>query len=111
MSVAYHKEIRASAASNTSGTTNSFKVYDVVDPILLVNVTAVSGTLPTLDIDVEVSADENTWFKVSKFARITGTGQTPKELGTLAKYMRLNYTIGGSSTPTFTFDVQLEGKQ
>ena len=111
MSAVFHKEILDSVARTASGQSNPFKVYDVVDPILLVNVTAVSGTLPTLDIDVEVSADELTWFTVSKFARITGTGQTPKELGTLAKYMRLNYTIGGSSTPTFTFDVQLEGKQ
>ena len=108
--VHYEKELLPSNAKTSSSQTSVFKLYDVIDPVLLVNVTAVSGTLPTLDIEVEVSSNQNTWFKVSKFARITATGQYPKEMKSFPRYMRLNYSIGGTD-PSFTFDIQVTGKQ
>lgn len=72
--------------------------YSVVIPV-----TAVSGTNPTIDINVEESDDTGTnWFVVYSFPRITATGvyRSPKMPmnGNRVRYVQ---TVGGT-TPSFT---------
>ena len=67
------------------------------------NVTAATGTLPTMDINIEESDDGGTnWFVVYSFPRITTTGayRSPKlpQRGNRVRYVQ---TIGGT-TPSFT---------
>jgi hypothetical protein len=72
---------------------------------LIYNVTAVSGTSPTLDVRVEVQDDGVNWYTLYDFPRITAVGsyRTP-ELRTDARTYRLIQTVGGTS-PSFTRSV------
>lgn len=68
-----------------------------------INVTAVSGTNPTMDVSIEVSKDNGTTYeKVYDFPRITTTGVYYCPLlfleGTRIRYVQ---TVGGT-TPSFT---------
>lgn len=66
-------------------------------------VTAVTGTTPTMDVDVEESDDSGTnWYKVYSFPRITATGiyRSPK-LPLTGNRVRYVQTVGGTS-PSFT---------
>ena len=66
-------------------------------------VTAVTGTSPTLDVNVQESDDSGTnWFTVYSFPRITATGfyRSPK-LAFNGNRVRYVQTVGGTS-PSFT---------
>ena len=94
----------ASAAITTTATvaaiTPSFGIsYQVNIPV-----TAVAGTLPTLDVSIEESDDSGTnWFKVYDFPRITATGiyRSPviPLIGNRVRYVQ---TVGGSAGQSFT---------
>lgn len=76
-------------------------------PILL-NVTAVSGTLPTMDLAMEWSADGVTWFPgqpADTFTQVTAVVKVCKAFVTKGPHFRIVWTIGGT-TPSFTFTVQ-----
>ena len=93
----------ASAALAATATTAAFTPtfgtsYEVVIPV-----TAMTGTAPTLDVGVEESDDSGTnWFRVYDFPRITGTGiyRSPK-LALTGNRIRYVQTLGGA-TPSFT---------
>ena len=91
------------ATATTAAITPTFGIgYKVVIPV-----TAMSGTTPTMDVGVEESDDTGTnWFRVYDFQRITGTGvyrSPPLVLsGNRIRYVQ---TIGGTS-PSFTRSVQ-----
>lgn len=97
----------SSAARTASGTANLDGIpaaYDSVD--LFIDVTAVSGTFPTLAVTYQASVDSGaTWFDVSTGTAITAAGRqiinVPSKLGSSG---RLSYAIGGT-TPSFTFSV------
>lgn len=69
-----------------------------------VQVTAVTGTSPTMDVAIEESVDNGTnWVRIYEFPRITANGsynspQIRATLGTRFRYVR---TLGGTS-PNFT---------
>lgn len=73
---------------------------------VLVATTAVSGTTPTLDLKLQWSNDGGqTWADaqpVDSFTQITATGNAVKVFQAKGTWMRLVYTIGGT-TPSFTF--------
>lgn len=82
------------ALTGTSGGTAAFTV--------VVNVTAMSGTSPTMDCSIEVQDDGARWYKLYDMPRITAAGQysTP-ELRTDGRSYRIVQTLGGTS-PSFT---------
>lgn len=93
----------ASAAITTTTTTAAFtptfgSAYSIVVPV-----TVVSGTTPTLDIGVEESDDTGTnWFRVYDFPRITATGIYRSPVMPLTgNRVRYVQTVGGT-TPSFT---------
>jgi len=71
---------------------------------LTLDVTAASGTTPTLDVAVQTSHDGATWTTVASFARATGVGSERKRFSGLDRYVRAVATLGGT-TPSFTFSV------
>jgi hypothetical protein len=93
----------ASAALTTTTTTATLtpshgNAYQVVIPV-----TAVTGTTPTLDVGIEESDDGGTnWFRVYDFPRITATGAFRSPVlpwaGNRVRYVQ---TVGGT-TPSFT---------
>lgn len=76
------------------------------------NVTAASGTSPTLDIKYQTTPDDGTtWFDHTTFTQATTT-TTERKVFTVPVGVkgRLLYTIGGT-TPSFTFSLHLECKR
>ena len=94
----------ASAAIATTATTATLTPTFGTAYSVNIPVTAVAGTLPTLDVSIEESDDAGTnWYKVYDFPRITGTGiyRSPilRLRGNRVRYVQ---TIGGTGSPSFT---------
>ena len=93
----------ASAALTTKTTTAALTPTAGVSYSVVIPVTVVSGTTPTLDVMVQESDDSGTnWFDVFQFPRITATGiyrSPPLRLrGNRVRYVQ---TVAGT-TPSFT---------
>lgn len=97
-----------SAARTASGNGTAIVDSDRGDTLnLLVNVTAASGTTPTLDLAVQWSVDGTNWAPAEtpdSFSQITATGAKVKSFTVKAPSYRVVWTIGGT-TPSFTFTV------
>ena len=73
--------------------------------VFKLDVTAASGTTPTLDVKIQVLAfDGTTWLDVATFAQKTGVASEFKSVSLTGRKVRAIYTIGGT-TPSFTFSV------
>lgn len=69
------------------------------------DVTAASGTTPTLDVLVEDSLDGTNWNTIGTFAQKTAAGREVINITTpFSNQVRVRWTIGGT-TPSFTFSV------
>jgi hypothetical protein len=77
---------------------------------VLLDITAVSGTTPSLTATVETSADGVAWFAHTAFAAKTAAGRDILKLGNLGSFLRIAYGISGT-TPSFTFSVTLDLKK
>lgn len=96
---------RVASGNGTSVETGSFTEIRG----LVLDVTAASGTNPTLDVRVETSDDNTTWRTISSFAQATTVTNEHKEFGPLGRYVRIAWTIAGTATPSFTFSVGILG--
>lgn len=68
-------------------------------------VTAASGTSPTLNVTIEDSLDGVNWNIVGTFAAKTGVGREVINVTSpFADRLRVSWAIGGT-TPSFTFGV------
>src|SRR5882762_1224772 len=63
---------------------------------VLLDITAVSGTTPSLTITVETSADGSSWFPHTVFSAKTATGKDIQKLANLGSYLRVSYAISGT---------------
>lgn len=93
----------SSAAITSNSTTSAINPGAGLSHAVTIAVTAVTGTNPTMDVNVEVSDDNGTnWYLVYSFPRISATGmyRSPKLPinGTRVRYVQ---TLGGTS-PNFT---------
>jgi cell wall-associated NlpC family hydrolase len=104
--------IAPSAARTASGNTNDIDVARFLKAEICIDVTAVSGTTPTLDVYVEgkdqLSGKYKTLFSQTGINAV-GTFWTPNPIDIAFKYIRARWVIGGTS-PSFTFSIGLEGK-
>lgn len=95
----------ASAARTATGNGSALSASAFSAVSLFLNVTAASGTTPTLDVTVEESDDGgSTWRTVGTFAQKTGVSNERKTFLIAADTYRVRWTIGGT-TPSFTFAV------
>lgn len=97
--------IQASAAKTATFQTPAFDegCLDVLSVML--DVTAVTGTSPSMTVNVEWSNDGQTWFVADPedaFTAITAASKKVKQFQVKGLYARLNCTITGT-TPSFTF--------
>lgn len=107
----------ASAARTASGTSEGTFLPEQYDELIIyLDVTAVSGVGPTLDVIYEVSPDDDTvadasarWFTHTTFTQATAATKAVKLVTTPGQRGRIRYTIAGT-TPSFTFRVDIEGK-
>lgn len=131
----YYQQITLKASSATTTTDVSTGVdlvtavfgtdlrHEGVYVAVYLDITAVTGTNPTLDVKIQCSPNNSTWFDPAAistasgtanrdhyvFAQKTATGQDIKIFPmNPCRYIRENHTIGGTSTPTFTYSVKAD---
>ncbi len=105
---ASEQTLLASAARTASGDTSAtpVNVKRFKEANFFLDVTAVAGTEPTLDVAVK-SKDpaSGKWFDLVTFTQATGvTSEMKSVAGNLGSLIVVFYTIGGTS-PSFTFSV------
>ena len=98
-----------SAARTTNGNSGSVVVNGAERVNVLIDVTAVSGTSPTLALALEWSHDGTTWFPAATpdtlGANITAaTKRVHGPIDIKAPFTRVTWTLGGT-TPSFTFAI------
>jgi hypothetical protein len=71
---------------------------------LTLNVTAVSGTTPSMTVNVQTSQDNATWSTIASFPAATAVGTSRKVFNGVDRFTRATTTITGT-TPSFTFGV------
>lgn len=71
-----------------------------------INVTAVSGTSPTMTVAFQNSSDNSSFATVAQSQQITAVGVYFVLVGSDSRYLRSASTIGGT-TPSFTYKVDL----
>lgn len=100
--------VRASAAATVTGQSAFFDVGNAEQLALLADVTAVTGTSPSMTLSVEWSWDGATAFAsdpADQFAAIAAAMKRVKEFDIKAPYYRVVWTITGTS-PSFTFSLR-----
>lgn len=113
----YH--VKNAAAITSSSNSSGFSVDNGCQEVVFVfNIGAVSGTSPTLDIQIQSSLNDNTATTqeaADAYANISGatlalTDSNASSTATLSvktrgeKWLRVNYTAGGTS-PSFTMSM------
>ena len=101
-----------SAARTASGNGSSIETGDRIEVRgLVLDVTAASGTSPSLTVNVQTSDDNTTWRTLQSFTAVTAAPANQHlSVGGLDRYLRFSWTITGT-TPSFTFSVgQLGGE-
>jgi hypothetical protein len=92
----YKRLLVASAARTATGNSGALTIpVDIDAAAIVLDVTAASGTSPTMDVALQTSPDNGTtWYTFSRFAQNTGAV-------TLAK--RFNFNVGsGEAAAVFT---------
>lgn len=92
-----------SSGIKTAATAQSsaFDVSAYNEGQIFIDVTA-EGSVSTLDIVIQTSPDNSTWYTHTTVSQITATGQTRQAVTNFGNYMRIYYTVGGTS---MTFSV------
>ena len=98
--------LASSSARTADGESAVFDVSRFSEGLLYIDVTAASGSSPTLDFDIEVGpADDEMAFIHTEPAQLTAAGKTLVKLTNLGEWLRLSWDIGGG-TPSFTFEAK-----
>lgn len=97
----------ASAARTTSSDSGALDGYGpAVRAVVQLDVTAASGTSPTLDVVVEDTVDGTNYNTVATFAQKVAAGREAVRVTTpFSDTLRVRWTIAGT-TPSFTFSVK-----
>ncbi len=105
------KEMQASALKSADGQTSAVNVENYLEGLILIDVTASGGDDEEMQCIVETALNltDNKWAFLTSIDPITGIGFFAKQLTVFGKYIRVSFTLGGTS-PTFTFSVKFLGK-
>lgn len=103
----------AAAASRTTtltGTGVDLQPYEGRVELILTSSAATAGSSPTLDVKVQDSADNSSFADVSglTFTQVTDAASVQSlaiNKPALRRYVRVIGTIGGTSSPAFTYAV------
>lgn len=102
---ARHATLHASAAEIITGVTEP-KVHSGPDVIAVLDITAVAGTLPTLDVIIEeLDPASGKYSTIDTFPQANSVSTVRRVIvGPHGPFLRASYTIGGT-TPSFTFSL------
>lgn len=95
--------LAASAARTATGTGSAVEPGDRGVARLFLNVTAASGTSPTLNVTIQTSNDGSTWRSAGTFTQATAVS-SQRATFNIDRYVRATWTIAGT-TPSFTFSI------
>lgn len=99
-----------SAARTVSEDSQAVGVNGFSTLVLHLEVSAVAGTSPTLDVRLQDSADGTNWADTgAAFTQTTAVGVKRLVANNVGRYVRAVATIGGT-TPSFTFSLLAVGK-
>jgi uncharacterized protein YdaL len=92
-----------SSGTYTAATAQStaFEVSAYTEGIIFVNATTRGGS-STIDITIQTSPDNLTWYTHTAMTQVTTAGQFKQAITNFGKYVRISYTVGGTS---YIFDV------
>lgn len=96
--------LHASGTETATGTGTSVDLGDRTYVELTLNVTAASGTAPTLAVTLDQSATQAAWTQVALFTPASAVGAQQLVIPVTQRYLRAKWTVGGT-TPSFTFAV------
>jgi hypothetical protein len=99
--------LSASAAKIVTGAATAVSGFAAAKNLVLqLDVTASSGTLPTLDVIVQDTIDGTNFNTIATFAQKITTGREVIRLSTpFTDTLKVSWTIGGTN-PSFTFSVK-----
>lgn len=98
------------ATITATGTTSEFDAENATEIAATLNVSAASGTTPTLDVIIQDSADGSVWTTLQTFAQKTAAGtEVVRITNPFHNRIRASYTVGGT-TPSFTASLKLTVK-
>ena len=102
----------ASAARTTSGSVElPIGLGDFDRQAVYINISAVSGTTPTIDFFLEDGTDGTLWFPLATTPQQTAVAALAiRNSNAAGTRMRLRWVIGGT-TPSFTFSVLFSGQR
>ena len=100
--------LSASTAKVATGAATAVTGFAAANNLVIqLEVTAVAGTNPTLDVLVQDTVDGTTYYTIATFAQKTGAATEVIRLATpFTDKLRASWTIGGTDTPSFTFSVK-----
>lgn len=105
----------ASRTSTLTGSAVDLQGLSGEATVILDSSAATAGTNPTLDVKIQDSADGSTgWADVTgaAFTQVTSTASQQRlsvNVSEIKRYVRTVGTLGGTSTPTFVYSVNLLG--
>ena len=99
------------ASGNSRSTPVSTK--HVKEATIYFDITVVSGTDPTLDVTLKVhDLLGDNWFLLATFSQQSTVTTDLGAIGfALGEEMAIDYVVGGTDTPTFTFSVNATFKE
>ena len=100
--------IFSSAARTSTTASSTFTFGDVINLNFYLNVTAVSGTTPSMTVTIQDSPDGTNWYTLVAFTAATATTSEVKRTTNNGKYIRANAVISGTN-PSFTFTLHASG--
>lgn len=102
------QEFAAPLARTASGDSGIFSAYGPASTLRAqLDVTAASGTTPTLDVVIEDTLDGTNWNVIGTFAQKVAVGREVINVTSpFGDRLRVRWTIGGA-TPSFTFSVRV----
>jgi len=99
-----------SAALLATGQSGAIDVSGLNEASIFLNVSVVAGTNPTIDVIIEDSPNGTDWYTLATFTQKTAAAKDSKRITNFAKFLRANYTIGGTENPSFTTEILAVGR-
>ncbi len=92
-----------SSGTRTAATaqTTAFDVSAYTEGQIFIDVTAKVGS-PTLDVTIQTSPDNSTWYTHTAMTQITTTGQYRQAIMNFGKYVRLQHVVGATTSVTYS---------
>lgn len=98
----------ASAARTVTGASTGLSGFIAANKLIVeLDISAVTGTTPTLDLVIQDTLDGVNWFTIATFATQNAVAHLVQNVTTpFSDQIRASWTIGGT-TPSFTFSVSV----